>query len=480
MEEKFQIADMEQELLGALLIRNGQAIPKVAAILSPNDFSKAIFGDVYQIILDLYNAGNVPTILSIYNAAQKHPNFDGNEKIFREVIVLLGDVAYTNAYAEDFAKTIKENAIRRRALRFTQKLQRDLDDPKKETADILSYAENAFRNFDGDIAPTALISPNAYFTKRFDADIESTKRYATRKTGFSNIDEQQIFSPGLYVMGATPACGKTTFAWQLLSQLAQNGEHCIFCSYEMSALELHTKTLARELFLRDKKSALTAADIRRGSYNATLKNLVQEFKDDQKLKGVYVFEMRDETVDDLLRLLRPHCTGKDKAPVVCVDYLQIIPAANDKKLISDKAKIDDIVHKLKTFQRETNTTFIVISSFNRMNYYSQISFESFKESGNIEYSGDGVWGLQLAAVDTIKPGAGNSEVRKHFEEAKREQPRSIQFKCLKNRQGNNYDCGFNYFSAHDFFEVDKLFNMTLELPTDEGKQNIETVDFEDI
>ena len=83
MEEKFQIADMEQELLGALLIRNGQAIPKVAAILSPNDFSKAIFGDVYQIILDLYNGGNVPTILSIYNAAQKHPNFDGNEKIFR-------------------------------------------------------------------------------------------------------------------------------------------------------------------------------------------------------------------------------------------------------------------------------------------------------------------------------------------------------------------------------------------------------------
>ncbi len=32
------------------------------------------------------------------------------------------------------------------------------------------------------------------------------------------------------------------------------------------------------------------------------------------------------------------------------------------------------------------------------------------------------------------------------------QPRELQLKCLKNRQGNNYDCYFNYYSAHDYFE----------------------------
>jgi len=158
----------------------------------------------------------------------------------------------------------------------------------------------------------------------------------------------------------------------------------------------------------------------------------------------------------LLRLIRPYCNDKKKSPVVCLDYLQIVPPSSD--LQSDKARIDDIVHKLKTFQRETNTTFIVISSFNRMNYYQQVSFESFKESGNIEYTADVVWALQLNVTNDIKIGATISDTRKKFEDAKRQKPRQIHLKCLKNRQGQNYDCYFNYYSAHDYFEDCKNFD----------------------
>ncbi len=48
-----------------------------------------------------------------------------------------------------------------------------------------------------------------------------------------------------------------------------------------------------------------------------------------------------------------------------------------------------------SFRRKTNTTFIVISSLNRANYHTEISFESFKETGSIEYSADVIWALQL-------------------------------------------------------------------------------------
>ena len=125
---------------------------------------------------------------------------------------------------------------------------------------------------------------------------------------------------------------------------------------------------------------------------------------------------------------------------------------NDKRLVTDKQKIDDIVRKLKIFQRETNTTFIIVSSFNRMNYYQQVSFESFKESGNIEYSADVIWALQLDIVNQFKNGEYVSDTRKKLENAKKQQPRLIQLKCLKNRHGNNYDVYFNYHSACDYFE----------------------------
>ena len=447
--------DAEQQLLGSLLFNNGAAIPVVADRLSPDDFLFPPHQNIFRAFLALYNKGVTVNNHSLMEELKRNNSDPSTLKIAIDL-----EEFFTNAYAQDDAKKIKDNSLRRQAISWAKKFQNDLDDLQKETSDILSSAQKAFKDFDCDIAPTALISPYSYFSERLDADIEKTKSYAERQTGFSNIDEQQIFSPGLYVLGATPACGKTTFAWQLLEQLALRGETCIFCSYEMSALELFTKTLSRKLFLRDENSSLTAADIRKGNHSSELQKLKQEIKDDKNLKGVNVFELRDETVDDLLRLLKPHCTGKDKAPVVVVDYLQIIPAANDKKLISDKAKIDDIVHKLKTFQRETNTTFIVISSFNRMNYYSQISFESFKESGNIEYTADVVWALQLNVANDIKIGAGISEVRKLFDDAKKQQPRQLQLKCLKNRNGMNYDAYFNYFSKHDFFQSCTLDDFT--------------------
>ena len=289
-----------------------------------------------------------------------------------------------------------------------------------------------------------------YFANQLKVDIDSLKNYAGRLTGFKNIDDQQFFNPGLYVIGATPAAGKTTFCWQLLEQLAERGEDCIYCSYEMSGLELFTKTAARRLFLRDKQTTLTAADIRRGSWSAQLDCVINEVANSKT--NLQVLELQDESIDELLIRLKPLCFDKQKAPVICLDYLQIVPSSKE----SIKLGVDDSVRKLKKFQRDTNSTFIVISSFNRANYTQGVSFESFKESGNIEYTADVVWALQLNILNSINPN-NIADSRKKIDDAKRQQPRQIQLKCLKNRQGTNYDCFFNYFSAHDYFEPREKF-----------------------
>ena len=232
----------------------------------------------------------------------------------------------------------------------------------------------------------------------------------------------------------------------MAEQLAKNGETCIFCSYEMGKLELFTKTVARELYKREPSTKLTVADIRRGGWIKGLDEVIRERQEEKA--DLRVLELHEETVDELLKILRPICEGEKKVTVF-VDYLQIIPS--DKN--STKNGIDDTVRKLKVFQRDTNTTFIVISSLNRASYTLPISFESFKESGNIEYTADVVWGLQLNILNQIKGGANISDTRMKIEETKKQQPRQIQLKCLKNRQGYNYDCYFRYFSAHDYFEA---------------------------
>jgi len=451
-----QNLNMERELLSMMLINGGAIVPTVNSILTADDFYFPDHQIVYQTMLNLYENHTPPNIISVIDELKRN---DQLSKRLLEFVVTLGEHAFSTAYAESWAKRIRELSTLRRAIQLTEKITHDAYRGKKSVDEILTDTENALCVISNKGAKDPI--ERAFFLANFfETNRDCTQKYSERKTGFSNIDQLQIFSPGLYLIGATPACGKTTFCWQLLEQFAECGETCFFCSYEMATFELVTKSIAREMFKRDPYTEITAADIRNGATSNLFHDVFNDLA--REKNSVKLFELRDENVDDLLRILRPHCNDKGKSPIVCVDYLQIIPPSNDLKLTTDKARIDDIVHKLKTFQRETNTTFIVISSFNRVNYYQQVSFESFKDSGNIEYTADVVWALQMFVANSIKDGAHISSTRKKFDDAKLQKPREIQLKCLKNRQGNNYDCYFNYYSAHDYFEPATLTDFEAE------------------
>ena len=289
-----------------------------------------------------------------------------------------------------------------------------------------------------------------YFSADFFSDIALTAKYSERKTGFSNLDAAQVFMPGLYVLGALPGMGKTTFAWQLMNQLADNGEFCIYCSYEMSRTELYTKSLARKLFTDYPDEAenlnLSSVNIRRGAGrdNKYVNKIVKDFASSNS--NLRVAELSNTDIAELIKELKLRVADADKPAVICLDYLQIVPS-KDVRLSSTKEKVDNIMLRLKDFQRETNSTIIIISSFNRDNYFQPASFSSFKESGAIEYSADCIWALEPnVQVTDSKP--SKDELIKESKKPVRD----IKLLCLKNRNGGQYDCRFDYHAAHDYFE----------------------------
>lgn len=289
-----------------------------------------------------------------------------------------------------------------------------------------------------------------YFSGEFFRDIDLTAKYSERKTGFENIDALQVFMPGVYALGALPASGKTTFSWQLLNQLAEKGEPCIYCSFEMSKAELFTKSIVRELYKRNPQMSerlnLTSANIRRGAMRGSseLQEQVSQFA--RSATNLKVAELSNTSVTELIEGLKPLVANADRSPVICLDYLQIIPSKGSKAS-SPKEKIDEVMLRLKDFQRATNTTLLVISAFNRENYYQKVSFSSFKESGAIEYSADVIWGLENHGVD-----AEGKLDRDEVIKMSREKVRKIKFSCLKNRNGGAYETFFRYHAAYDYFE----------------------------
>lgn len=321
----------------------------------------------------------------------------------------------------------------------------------------LAEQEREIKRQEADKKGTKTFSLAEYFSVQYEADKNLAEQYANRETGFFNLDYEaaQIFMPGLYVLGGNPGTGKTTFAWQLVSNLAARGEECIFCSYEMSVKEMFAKTLARELRYREVKreatnssdkeiQCLSSAELRRGATNADVKKIVEELKSGaDKLK---VLEISNLPIEELLVTLKEEVDSAKAAgafsPCIVVDYLQIIPS---KEKLPVKERIDAIMLKLKTFQRATNTTLILISAFNRAGSY-EANFSSFRESSAIEYSSDVCWGLQL-----LKPSNTTEWNEILVRAAMKKNPRAVELKCLKNRHGGLYSSYFEYYASSDYF-----------------------------
>jgi replicative DNA helicase len=118
---------------------------------------------------------------------------------------------------------------------------------------------------------------------------------------------------------------------------------------------------------------------------------------------------------------------------------------------------------LKQLQKKENLLIFAVCSLNRAGYGAQIEFESFKESGMIEYTADVVLGLQLQILSNGELPGGNTadkqgERRTALRAAKKENPRKLELVCLKNRFGpTGWSCGFDYFPHFDEFKEDPLY-----------------------
>ena len=122
--------------------------------------------------------------------------------------------------------------------------------------------------------------------------------------------------------------------------------------------------------------------------------------------------------------------------------------------MSSKDIVDTNVRRLKKLQADNKLVLIVISSLNRANYLNTIDYESFKETGGIEYSADVVWGLELEVLHTkeFDKATKLNEKRTRVKEAKAATVRKIELVCLKNRFGvSSYSCNFDYLPHHDLF-----------------------------
>ena len=299
-------------------------------------------------------------------------------------------------------------------------------------------------------------SATNYINTIMSDEIEELKKYRHLKTGFRNIDAViGNLYPDLYIIGAISSLGKTTFCVQMADQIASMGNDVLFFSLEQSRLEIVSKCISRRTAQSDVNTAVTSLSVRRGYLPSQVLKVAQEFAEDVQERLSVIEGDFENNITFISDYVHRYITKNNTRPVVFVDYLQILQPSDEKKQTTKEA-VDEIVKTLKQISKREKVTVFAVSSLNRSNYLSPVDFESFKESGLIEYTAGVVWGLQLQVMNSDLFSAKEKTVAKRnaVKSEKKRNPRLVELVCLKNRYGEaNFSVYFEYYPQFDLFEV---------------------------
>lgn len=393
---------------------------------------------------------NIPHVIASYPAdtACKDVNDILREDV-QDYLSQTGKTAYdgeqiSHVRTEKFVRDMLENARTQANIQENQMSNEPKTDHKTDEVQLAIQSSNVLE----------------YITNQgFRDDLERFRKTSSKETGFPKLDQETggLYS-GLYIVGAVSSLGKTTFIHQMADQMAEKGETILYFSMEQSRAEMVSKSISRQIAKTyGANSDISSLKIRKGKAGDDGKVYEAMMKYQKYAERVNIVQTGfSSDISFIEKVTNTFIQAKGVTPIVIIDYLQIIDIEGN---MTDRQRIDNIIKKLKKIQLQHGLTMIVISSLNRSNYTTAIDFESFKESGLIEYSADVVWGLQLEAIHEAEKKTGDNKVserREILQKAKADTPRKIELVCLKNRYGiSNFTTSFEYYPKCDYFMESK-------------------------
>lgn len=225
-------------------------------------------------------------------------------------------------------------------------------------------------------------------------------------TGIKEIDQITggIRKGQLWVIGARPGCGKTTFAVNLLTQLSKlhqdsnSNNKSLFVSLEMSKIEIFKKFVSISSIAELKDTEKFFSKYFSTAENSSSLSTEQIFRFTQALKNNYLFfaEFVQECNLDVLEETIRSAVSKNGVKVVVIDYFQLLGTAT-VEFGSRSEKLASISRALKRLAKNLNINIILLSQlsrdFEKKGSGTTPTLSDLKETGSLEQDADVVFFL---------------------------------------------------------------------------------------
>ena len=418
-------AEMSNEayIAGSLLIDGEQVMQAISGIVGRDDFHVEAYGAIFAAALSLAADKEAIDPVSI----QHRVNRAGGE-ISKDVIMSLMECTPTAANCVEYAHRVAAEAQTRRIKELATMIQEDNISSPDE---LLSTLQREVSVIQGSNHKRGLLTP-ADSLKRFnDHVVEAGEgRCNFISSGFTRLDQilgGGFIRGGLYILGARPAVGKSTFCVNLADNIQGN---CLLVSLEITPEQIVSKRVSR-------LTGLTSAKLLSGRVSdddwigiAQASNAIYE-------QGVFINDRYDLTVQKIQLLAQ----RVPELKAVIVDYLGLIQPATRSG--STYENISAISRELKCMAISLNVPVICLCQLsrtveNREDKRPRLS--DLRDSGAIEQDADAVMFLYREDYYTGGPADG--------------QPSLVHLDVSKNRHGKTGQTQYSFFlQTSTFLEV---------------------------
>lgn len=394
--------EAERALLGAIILDATEALPQVLETkLIPEDFFKEGHGDIYQVMIHLYDRGEPLDLITIAEALKKHGTLEkaGGPAYLSELYDSVGIASNASRYA----LMIKDRSVLRRLISISTITTEECRGTPKDVDEVLDRAESAIYRIRDDRGSQSLRRVPDMLGEAFER-IQALSSHGEGltgiPTGFTDLDRLTggFQSSDLIILAGRPGMGKTAIALNFALNAALPEKRQQFKNIEgvgvaIFSLEMGTDQLLQRLMCQS--GHLNLGDLRTGRLKPDdIHNLTTAITSLERAEiyiddtpSIRVMELRAKTRRLKSQLMSQ---GKDLG-LVMVDYLQLMQGSGRGRSDSREQEISEISRALKGLAKELKLPVLALSQLNRKvedRTDKRPLLSDLRESGAIEQDAD--------------------------------------------------------------------------------------------
>ena len=386
--------EAEEALLGSILIDN-DVYNRITFDLPLKSihFFVPVHGRIYEAAQKLINNGQIADTITLGQYFEKDPaliEINGSNHLIK-----LTESSDIQSSTDHYAKLIYDLSLRRELIRLSQEIGLQAANPNIDDSanSQIEMAESKLFLLaeTGEInkGPIAFVDSLNETISSAEAAHKRDGQLSGITTGLKSMDELLggLHKSDLIIIAGRPSMGKTALATNIAFQAAkkyktESDEAILFCSLEMSSVQLTNRILAEQAKISSEK-------IRRGQLsNDEFMNLVRASQSIQDRK-LFIDETPALSVPQLRTRARRIKRSHGGLKLIVLDYLQLMSAVNNSG--NRVQEISEITQGLKAIAKELDVPVVALSQLSRaveQREDKRPQLADLRESGTIEQDSD--------------------------------------------------------------------------------------------